>query len=361
MLRFDVRKSNGVNVGFNPLQTIGPNGQITYRWYAGDVKVDSYGNVTGVPIEFGTTNLSSADPIKHAHKGAIGALIIEPVGATWSEDVKSRASATVSASAGTYREFVTQYQNDVNLRMDGFGGVSTPDMTTADQTATNPTVALDPSISAATTNDPAFVNTTLGRNTGKPVKNLGDEDDPEDTGQKGINYRTEPMWKRLQYNVDTPFEETRKENFTNSLSNTQVGGDPVTPVFTAMAGQAIRFRVLQPGGHPRSNTFMLHGHIWEEQPYTNKSTVIGTNPLSEWKGSQYGIGPGSHFDVLLKNGAGGKFGIPGDYLYRSFHSLGFDGGLWGIFRVSQVYVYDPCYCPPGAMCTMIYCQQTLDQ
>jgi manganese oxidase len=375
LLRFDVRKSNGVNVGFNPVQTIGPNGQINYRWYAGDVKVDTYGNVTGVPIEFGTTNLSSADPIKHAHKGAIGALIIEPLGATWSEDVKSRALATVSSNTSTFREFVTQYQNDVNLRMDGSGGISSTemssasiimdesgyDMTMADQTATDPSVALDPSISAATTNDPLFVNTTLGRNTGQPVKNLGDEDDAEDTGQKGINYRTEPLWKRLQYNPDTPFEETRKKIFTNSLSNTQVGGDPVTPIFTATAGQAIRFRTLQPGGHSRNNTFMLHGHIWEEQPYTNKSTVIGTNPLSEWKGSQYGIGAGSHFDVLLKNGAGGKFGIPGDYLYRSFHSLGFDSGLWGIFRVSQGYVYDPCYCAPGAMCTMIYCQQTLDQ
>jgi hypothetical protein len=365
LLRFDVRKSNGVNVGFNPLQTIGPNGQITYRWYAGDVKIDASGNVTGVPIEFGTTNLSSADPIKHAHKGAIGALIIEPSGATWTENVESRAAAMVSSTAGNFREFVTLYQNDVNLRMDGIGGITgtdapLPTSATADATATDPAVAIDPSISAATTNDPAFVNAKIGRNTGRPVKNLGDEDDPEDTGQKGINYRTEPIWKRMQYNPETPFTETRKKVFTNSLSNTQVNANPETPIFTATAGQAIRFRLLQPGGHPRSNTFMLHGHIWEEQPYTNASTKIGTNPLSEWKGSQYGVGPGSHFDILLKNGAGGKFGVPGDYLYRSFHSFGFDGGLWGIFRVLPASTYDPCYCPPGQFCTTRICDQTLE-
>jgi hypothetical protein len=363
MLRFDVRKSDGVNVGFNPVQTIGPNGQIDYRWYAGDVKIDASGNVTGVPIEFGTTNLSSADPIKHAHKGAIGALIIEPLGAAWSEDVASRASATVSSGAGSFRELVTLFQTDVNLRMDGIGRLSTTgtsaptldvtgaDSTTMDQTATDPSLV----IGATTTSDASFVNATLGRNTGKPVKNIGEEDDAEDTGQKGINYRTEPLWKRMGFNPDTPFTETRKVIYTNSLSNTQVGGDPVTPIFTATAGQAVRFRVLQPGGHARNNNYMLHGHIWEEEPYTNNSTVIGTNPLSEWKGSQYGIGPGSHFDLLLKNGAGGKFRVSGDYLYRSFHSFGFDGGLWGIFRVNPTFIYDPCYCPPGAICTMQAC------
>jgi hypothetical protein len=119
------------------------------------------------------------------------------------------------------------------------------------------------------------------------------------------------------------------------LSNTQVGGlDPETPVFTAQAGQAVRVRLLQPAGHSRNNVFMLHGHIWEEEPYTADSKVLGSNPLSEWKGAQYGVGPGSHFDLLLKNGAGGAFHVPGDYLYRTFQSFQFDGGIWGIFRVT---------------------------
>ena len=92
--------------------------------------------------------------------------------------------------------------------------------------------------------------------------------------------------------------------------------------------------MLQPGGHARNNVFMLHGHIWEEEPYAKGSAVLGSNPLSEWKGSQYGVGPGSHFDFLLKHGAGGGFAVPGDYLYRTFQSFQFDGGIWGIFRVA---------------------------
>ncbi|MBF6649671.1 hypothetical protein IT781_13770, partial [Methylobacter sp. BlB1] len=44
-------------------------------------------------------------------------------------------------------------------------------------------------------------------------------------------------------------------------------------------------------------------------------------------------GPGSHFNFLLANGAGGVFATPGDYLYRDQASFQFDGGLWGKLRV----------------------------
>jgi hypothetical protein len=93
--------------------------------------------------------------------------------------------------------------------------------------------------------------------------------------------------------------------------------------------------VLKPGGHARNNVFMLHGHIWEEEPYIKGSLLLGSNPLSEWKGAQMGHGPTNHFDVLLKHGAGSLFGITGDYLWRDFASFTFDGGIWGIFRVRK--------------------------
>ena len=54
----------------------------------------------------------------------------------------------------------------------------------------------------------------------------------------------------------------------------------------------------------------------------------------ERKGAQMGHGPTNHFDVVPKHGAGGNFGIAGDYLYRDQASFQFDGGLWGIFRVT---------------------------
>jgi manganese oxidase len=290
LVAYNVANSDGKNVGFNPNQTVGPGGVVRYSWYAGDVVING-GRRIGTPIEFGATNLISSDPIKHSNKGAIGSLIIEPAGSTWIEDATSRAQATVTKSDGTsFREFVVQFQTDINMRF-------------AD---------------------------------GSPVPNLGGPtgaEDPEDSAQKAINYRTEPLWKRMNYAPETPFELTRNFDFTNVLTNAQVGGDPQTPIFTAQAGQAVRFRILNANGHMRNNVFNLHGHFWQEEPYTNNSKSIGSNPLSEVKGALYGIGPSSHYEVIPSNGAGGGRRVPGDYLYRTQESFMFDGGLWGIFRV----------------------------
>jgi hypothetical protein len=109
----------------------------------------------------------------------------------------------------------------------------------------------------------------------------------------------------------------------------------VTPVFTARAGDPVRFRILNAAGHMRNNVFNLHGHFWQDEPFMNFSKNIGNNILSEVKGSTYGIGPSSHYEVIPMNGAGGARRVAGDYLYRTQESFQFDGGLWGIFRVSQ--------------------------
>jgi hypothetical protein len=290
LVAYNVVNSDGKNVGFNPNQTVGPGGVARYRWYAGDVIINGNQRIA-TPIEFGATNLISSDPIKHSNKGAVGSLIIEPQGSTWIEDGGSRAQATVTKSDGTsFREFVVQFQTDINMRF-------------AD---------------------------------GSPVPNLAGPDgaeDAEDSAQKAINYRTEPLWKRMNYAPETPFEKTRTFDFTNVLTNAQVGGEPQTPIFTAQAGQQVRFRILNANGHMRNNVFNLHGHFWQDEPFTNNSKSIGNNPFSEFKGATYGVGPSSHYEVDPVNGAGGARRVTGDYLYRTQESFMFDGGLWGIFRV----------------------------
>ena len=291
LLAYNVVNSDGKNVGFNPNQTIGPGGVARYTWYAGDVVINGFQRIA-TPIEFGATNLISSDPIKHSNKGAIGSLIVEPQGSSWIEDTTSRAQATITKSDGTsFREFVLQMQTDINMRY-------------AD---------------------------------GSPVPNLagpGGAEDAEDSAQKAINYRTEPLWKRMGYAPETPFEATRNFDFTNVLTNAIVGSDPQTPVFTASAGQEIRFRILNANGHMRNNVFNLHGHFWQDEPYTNNSQSIGSNTLSEFKGAVYGIGPSSHYEVIPVNRAGGARRVAGDYLYRTQESFQFDGGIWGIFRVT---------------------------
>ncbi|MEK6287936.1 MAG: copper oxidase [Acidobacteriota bacterium] len=337
LLFYDVTNSDGFNVGFNPVQTAAPGFSVKYRWYAGELKIDkttSFGSL--VPIEFGGTNLISSDPIKHSNKGAFGSLIILPKGKiplgaknNWVEDTNSRARANVYDLLGNvaFRDFVLMHQTDVNLR---FGEGS-----------------------------------TLGDGTAVP--SVAEKDDVEDTAQKAFNYRTEPLWFRLGFMPDIPFTggeagpggfSTRDIDFSNAVSNSVIPAclsikpmdckDPVTPIFTATAGQQARIHVLNAGGHGRNNVFVLHGHVWREEPYLGGSKTIGANPLSEWSGAQFGVGATFHFDAVLRNGAGGRFKVPGDYLYRTFQSFQFHNGLWGIFRVfSPLLVTDPALLDPA--------------
>ncbi|MBW2459840.1 MAG: copper oxidase, partial [Deltaproteobacteria bacterium] len=82
LVEYDMSKSDGMNVGFNPVQTVPIGGIAKYKWYAGkiDTTPGTPGNRTATPVEFGATNLMASDPIEGSSKGLIGALIIEPEG-----------------------------------------------------------------------------------------------------------------------------------------------------------------------------------------------------------------------------------------------------------------------------------------
>ena len=337
---FDVSRHDGNNVGVNQIRTAAPGKTTAYQWYAGDIFVQPTGTVKVTPIEFGATNLIPADRIKQPGKGAIGGLVIEPQTAVWSEDSNlalcgqdgqprcSRASATVKVekTGEYYREFALLFQDDVNLRF----GSDTTLPTAAHEDGTGGTTA-----------------TFLA---GEAVPNTAEAEDPEDSGQKAFNYGTEPMWFRFGFAPDAPLGFTRDLVLTKILLNDLVGGDPETPVYQADRGDPVRFRVLEPGGHARNHIFQVHGHVWQQEPYVcpgqfhnsvpgecNPVDIppqeLGNNLLSLWEGARMGHGPTNHFDALLQNGAGGAFGIPGDYLYRDQSSFQFDGGLWGLMRV----------------------------
>jgi hypothetical protein len=190
-------------------------------------------------------------------------------------DFTTRAAATVSSSNGSFKAFhelAFIIQDDVNLRYAG----------------------------------------------GTAVPNLAIDDDAENSGQKAVNYRAEPLWYRGGWGPETPltgngpgFRTRQLAQFDQILSNAWTGTDPETPVFEAQ------------------------GHPWLERPYVlgTNSTQIGTNSISEWFGTRGGVGPSDHFDGLVPDGAGGKFKITGDYLYRSYAGPRLDAGIWGILRI----------------------------
>jgi hypothetical protein len=281
MLRYDVRGSDGAAVGFNADSTVGPGDAITYRWYADDV----------TPGEIGGANLTDFGDVRgHRHHGLFAGLIVEPKGATWTdqttgEPLGSGAAADVHPRGQReFRENVVFFQDGLNLR-DAAGRV-----------IQDPTLALiDP---------------------GEPAEAPGAGF--EDTGEKGLSYRNAPFRHRLGFEpVDrlAPAADAMA-----AVYDSHAHGDPETPVFRAYEGDELRVRVLMGADKPRQHVFSMDGHGFKPQPHDPGGRTVGT--IS-------GINPGTAINAEM-----GPAGVAGDYMYGCvngfFHR---SGGLWGLLRV----------------------------
>src|SRR5439155_11832918 len=73
-------------------------------------------------------------------------------------------------------------------------------------------------------------------------------------GVVGLNYRAEPLERRLARNRDT-----------SQLFRSAVHDDPATPLMEAYAGDAVRIHVLVPVSE-QAHVFSLEGHEWPYEP-----------------------------------------------------------------------------------------------
>lgn len=303
LVSYDVRSSDGATIGNNPVQTAAPGKRVDYWWYAGIIEGGKQ-----TPVEFGSINLLPSDPLMQVYRGLFGSLIVEPAGSRWMPDPHSSSSATVWAGDKVFREFVVTYQNDANMLTNGASWWAT----------------------------------------GSPLA--------------GFNYRSEPPWLRFGKMLDNALGPKKKPadwtsltqtdvnniaalpmtlvNGTGTTANALVRAEPETPIFRAPARMPARFRLVMPGGDGDNQiTWELTGHLWQEEPYMNNSTKIGYNPKSVTNGSLTGYGVTSAFEVVLDDTpgttpSGGRFGVPGDYMYRAWTANMFQGGAWGVFRVA---------------------------
>jgi hypothetical protein len=379
LVDYDARTDQGVQVGRNSVNSLAvPGGKKTYRYYAGDVSTEEVGvqgNATLVdyvatPIEFGGSNLLSADRIKQPQKGLFGALVIEPMGATVTEDTvvpdgqgmgsetrPTRAQVSVSApagdagSGGDYRETVLVAHKITNLRW-------------AD---------------------------------GSAVKNVAQAEfgveGAEDSGHAGFNYGMEPPWFRFGLAPDADFGAAGTPNSYGNLPNPQamysnklvegqpnvipnngnvsVLGDPQTPVFRAQRDATdansvfdTRMFVLNGASADRDSTYILHGHVWQRDPHVCTGTAntethrsrqdatlpglpgrcdpwaevpsnaLGLNKQAKYMGGEEGMGHVfAHWPILFD--AGGTGHIKGDYLFRDYAPNGNRNGMFGILRVTD--------------------------
>jgi hypothetical protein len=219
----------------------------------------------------------------------VGAFVTEPKGSSW--PTKGEMHGDVMAGKTTlFREFVNVLQNNVYLY---------------------PNNALPPS------NTATFFN--------------------------AINYSSNSMAYR--FNGQNGENPTNATTISDAFSNTHVvpptaaveWGDPA-PVWVVERKMPFRLRMVHPdglGGFP-DDVIKLHGHVYAEEPYIDKSTRIGLNPKTNWTGAREGFGAGNQFDIVIPS-AGGILGIPGDYLLASFPAAEQANGNWALVRVCDTH------------------------
>ena len=212
---YDVRYSDGANVGLNFLQTAMPGETINYHWYAG-YTWHGYSEAE----ELGPGNLRSyGDFLVDARQGLLGALVIEEAGASWADTETGMAASSgtavdvTTADGETFREFVVLYQEDLDL-FTGQGRIP---------------------------------------------------DAKVDQAEKAFNYRTENFWARLGVPTAVDLNDV-------AFPADFFSGPIETPLFRAADGQKVRFHVLQPSGGPLQHTFLVQGHDYPDNRQPRRGT-----------------------------------------------------------------------------------------
>ncbi len=144
------------------------------------------------------------------------------------------------------------------------------------------------------------------------------------TTGSGLNFRAEPVAKRLSNNPDA-----------SKIFSSLVHGDPSTPMIRAYLGDTVVFRLL----HTLMNetmTWTLSGHTFLSERYAGDAN----------RKNSIHIGIAERYDLVVPQ-AGGPQLMPGDYLHFNGRSSKFSEGAWGILRVLDKEVPDLQKLPAG--------------
>ena len=258
-IEYDVLTSDGASIGYNPDTTTSRKKR--YFWFA---------DKEGVFLFHDMADTSSAETSTNVH-GLFGALIVEPVGATWTDPVtgnelKSGCYADIHHPTNPdFREYVTIFHDEPEIK---------------DKNGNNP----------------------INPETGMPEATMP------------INYRAEPMRNRHPHCSGCVGEEV-------SLSSWPFG-DPSTPILRAYVGDPAKIRVIH-GGIKETHVFHLHNHQWRLEPNDPKSTIIDSISFS----------PQQCITIEPLFGAGSLNGCIGDVIWHCHLYPHFGEGMWGLWRI----------------------------
>ncbi len=260
---FDPQQSYGAAIGFDPDTTVAPGNARLYSYY--------------VDKELGTNLVLNLGNESTLINGAYGAVIAEPASSTWTDPVTggsllSGISADVhQPSTGVmFREFVALYSDREPL--------------------------LGHSIMIYYLDDDhSYI----------------DYHEQSLTGEEGVSLTAFPLWQVMSDAV------------IGASNGSKMPQDPATPVFKAIAGDPVRFRVASAAGFNTIN-FGIMGHAFPLDHGIANSMVIDNRTVL----------PGETFDAYIVNGAGGATQANGDFMYSTGRRAEVKSGDWGIFRVA---------------------------
>ena len=142
----------------------------------------------------------------------------------------------------------------------------------------------------------------------------------------GVNYRAEPLANRLaQMGVLLDSDTIPADQISTSkgLFNSETFGPPETNVFTALAGEEVRFRVISAYSE-QTQVFSVEGHQWRLTPDLEGSDVVSSRYLP----------PTGILNIELES-SGGPQNRPGEYQWGN-HRLPYEkAGQWGILRLDS--------------------------
>jgi FtsP/CotA-like multicopper oxidase with cupredoxin domain len=295
LLRYDVRHFDGANVGRNTgsgSQSASPGQTVVYEWLT-DRPPPSPDNPNpngGEPL--GPLLLQDmADFRNHRHHGLIGALIVEPKDATplWVEPGEASAVGHQEAWDGPRATLVTE------------GGKG-------EQRVEEVVLLLQDGLRH-------YLRGNIYIPIPDELPSHGeDETDHEDQGQKGFNYRSEPVGPDIQRIL-----QGKSEGW---LSNP----NPATPVFSVPEQSTVRLHLVGATDKPRNQSFTVHGVAWREHrflgqqegPCVSSESAITTGTARTYEFKVHGAGDHAYRSGIL------KWAVP--------------QGLWGILRVCKTSI-----------------------
>lgn len=272
LLYYDMLRSDGATVGFNPDQTIPRGESRSYLWEA------VYRTGPSILWDF-------ADLRNHRLHGLWGGLIVEARGSAWVvQNAGTREAAVVgNPYLPATREFVV-FEHDGTSLFDADGN-RIPDV------------------------EDSHAGGGGGEGEGEE-----EEVDFEDSGQRAISYRTEFLSHRLKNNPDLAL-----------AFSSRVHGDPATPLLVAELGEPATIHMMFPSDKPRNHAFTVHGHRWRRD---------WTSPDAPRIALAGAVSVGTATSCMFEGGAGVLAGVAADYAYRSgLIRWDIEFGVWGLMRI----------------------------